>query len=79
MQRKWTAVVSVDASRCPAKSTGTFEIVYTRLQEFVPDSQSRETFVWAAPEVTVAMTFAPTEAVEDYRIGRVAPCPCLGE
>jgi hypothetical protein len=79
MQRKWTARVSVDASRCAANSTGTFEIVFTRLQEFGPDSELSESFVWAAPGVAVAVTFAPTEAVQDYRIGRVTACPCAGE
>ena len=79
MQRKWTARVSVDASRCAAHSTGTFEIVFTRLQEFGPDTQSSENFIWAAPDVAVAVTLAPTEAVQDYRIGRVTACRCAGE
>lgn len=79
MQRKWTAVVSVDASRCAANATGRFEIVFSRLQEFGPDTESREEFTWAAPEVTVSVTFAPTEAVQDYRIGRITPCTCTGE
>ena len=76
MQRKWTAVVSVDASRCAAGSNGSFEIVFTRLQEFGPDTESGEAFIWAAPQVTVSVTFAPTEAVQGYRIGRITPCPC---
>jgi hypothetical protein len=79
MQRKWTARVAVDASRCAANSTGTFEIVFTQLQEFGPDTQSSENFIWAAPDVAVAVTFAPTEAVQDYRVGRVTPCRCAGE
>ena len=79
MQRKWTARVSVDASRCAANSTGTFEIVFTRLQEFGPDTQFSESFIWAAPDVAVAVTFAPTEAVQDYRIGRITACPCAGK
>jgi hypothetical protein len=79
MQRKWTAKVSVDASRCAANSTGTFEIVFTRLQELGPDTEFSENFIWAAPDVAVAVTFAPTEAVQDYRIGRVTLCPCAGE
>src|SRR5262245_11756391 len=66
MQRKWTAVVAVDAARCMAHSTGSFEIVLTRLQEFGPDSEFRESFTWAAPAVTVSADFAPTEAVQDY-------------
>jgi hypothetical protein len=79
MQRKWTAIVSVDASRCAADSRGRFEIVFTRLQEYGPDSESGEEFMWAAPEVTVSVTFAPTEAVQHYRIGTVTPCPCAGD
>jgi hypothetical protein len=63
MQRKWTAIVAVDASRCAAGSNGSFEIVFTRLQEFGPDTESGEAFIWVAPEVTVSVTFAPTEAV----------------
>jgi hypothetical protein len=79
MQRKWTAVVAVDASRCAANSRGHFEIVLTRLQEFGPDTESAEDFIWTAPEVTVAVDFAPSEAVERYRIGMVTPCPCAAK
>jgi hypothetical protein len=76
MQRKWTAIVSVDASRCVAGSSGHFEIAFTGLHEFGPDTEAHEEFTWAAPEVTVAINFAPTEAIEHYRIGAVTPCPC---
>jgi hypothetical protein len=79
MQRKWTAVVSVDAARCAASSKGRFEIVFTRLQEFGPDTESREEFTWAAPAVNIAVDFAPTEAVQSYRIGNIAPCPCAAD
>jgi len=79
MQRKWTAVVSVDASRCAAGSNGSFEIVFTRLQEFGPDTEFSDAFIWVAPEVTVSVSFAPTEAVQDYRIGRITPCTCAAE
>ena len=79
LQRTWTAVVAVDASRCAANSRGRFEIVFTRLQEYGPDSESREKFTWTAPEVSVAMDFAPTEAIEGYRIGLVTPCPCAAD
>jgi hypothetical protein len=79
MQRKWTAIVSVDASRCAAGSNGSFEIVFTRLQEFGPDTESGEAFIWVAPQVTVSVTLAPTEAVQDYRIGRITLCPCAAE
>ena len=76
MQRKWTAVVTVDASRCAADAWGHFAIVFTRLQEFGPDTESAEDFIWVAPEVSVAINFAPSEAVERYRIGTISQCPC---
>jgi len=79
MQRTWTAVVSVDATRCAANSHGRFVIVFARLQEFGPDSESGEEFVWAALEVAVTVDFAPTEAVERYRIGLVTSCPCAAK
>ena len=36
LARNWTAVVSVDASRCKANFRGTFEIVFTRLSKLPP-------------------------------------------
>jgi hypothetical protein len=53
--------------------------VFTRLQEFGPDTESGEEFTWVAPEVTVTLNFAPSEAVERYRIGVVTPCPCAAK
>jgi len=50
--------------------------LFTRLQEFGPDTESAEDFIWVAPEVSVAINFAPSEAVARYRIGAVTPCPC---
>ena len=79
MQRKWTAVVSVDASRCAADAKGHFEIVFRRLQEFGPDTESREEFPWASPAVAVSVDFAPTEAVQRYWLGRITPCACAAE
>jgi len=79
MQRTWTAVVSVDATRCAANAHGRFEIVFTRLQEFGPDTEASEEFAWAAPAVAVTVDFAPTEAVERYRIGLVTSCPCAAK
>jgi hypothetical protein len=76
MQWKWSAVVAVDDSRCATGSTGSFEIVFSRLQEFGPDNEFSEEFTWAAPEVGVTVDFAPTEAVERYRIGKITPCAC---
>jgi hypothetical protein len=76
MARTWTAVVSVDASRCAANSSGHFDIVLSRLKEDAPDTEFRERFIWQAPAVEVAVDFSADEAVAGYRVDTIAPCPC---
>jgi hypothetical protein len=76
LQRNWTAVVSVDASRCAPNSHGHFDLVLTRLSENAPDLQFREQLVWSPPAVNVDLTFAADEAVENFRIENVTPCVC---
>ena len=78
LERKWAAVVTVDASRCAANSRGRFEIVFRRLKEIGPDLEFREQFTWLAPAVNVAVDFAADESVERYWIDNVTPCPCPG-
>jgi hypothetical protein len=78
LERKWTAVVSVDASRCAANSAGYFEIVFTRLKEIGPDVEFREQFIWLPPSVKVGVDFAADEAVERYRIDNITLCSCGG-
>jgi hypothetical protein len=78
LKRTWTAVVSVDASRCAANSSGTFEIVFTRLKETAPELDFRERFAWSPPSVNVAVDFAADEAVQRYRIDNITPCVCGG-
>jgi hypothetical protein len=78
LERKWAAVVSVDASRCAAKSKGHFEIVFTRLKEIGPEINFRERFTWRSPSVTAEVAFWADEAVERYRIDNIAPCPYGG-
>jgi len=75
MERKWTAVVSVDASRC-ATTSGRFGIVFTRLQENGPDIDFQEQFTWKPAFVEVSVDFSAAEAVEGYWLNDVAPCPC---
>ena len=75
MERKWTAVVSVDASRC-ATTAGSFEIVFLRQKETGFEVEFREQFIWRSPSVTVAVDFWADEAVEGYWIHNVAACPC---
>src|SRR6516225_5097681 len=78
LERKWTAIVSVDTSGCAANSSGYFEIVFTRLKEIGPDIEFRQRFVWLAPSVKVGVDFAADEAVGRYRIDNITPCPCGG-
>jgi len=78
LERKWTAVVSVDASRCSANSKEYFEIVFTRLKEIGPEIEFRERFIWLSPSVKVEVGFWADEAVERYWIDNIAPCPCHG-
>jgi hypothetical protein len=76
LQRNWTAVVSVDASRCAPNSHGYFDLVLTRLSENAPDLEFREPLFWSPPTVNVDLTFAADEAVENFRIENVTPCVC---
>jgi hypothetical protein len=75
MERKWTAVVSVDASRC-ATVSGRFGIVFSRLAENGPDIDFQEQFKWQRGEVAVSVDFWADEAVKGYRLNDVEPCPC---
>jgi hypothetical protein len=76
LQRTWTAVVSVDASRCAANSSGHFEIRFSRLKEMGVDTEFAQEFVWLAPAVKVSVDFWIDEAVERYWIDNVSTCPC---
>ena len=76
LERKWTAIVSVDASGCAAHSAGYFEIVFRRLKEIGPEIEFREQFVWVSPTVKVGVDFWADEAVERYWIENIAPCQC---
>jgi hypothetical protein len=76
LERKWTAVVSVDTSRCLANSEGSFEIVFSRLKEVGPEVEFRERFAWRPPSVQVEVDFWADEAVERYWIANIAQCPC---
>jgi hypothetical protein len=76
LERRWTAVVSVDASRCAKDSGGSFEIVFRRLKEVGLDAEFRERFAWRPPTVDVEVDFWADEAVDRYWIENVTPCSC---
>jgi hypothetical protein len=75
LERRWTAIVSVDASRCTTTS-GYFEIGFSRLKENGVEVEFREQFIWSAPSVKVGVNFWADEAVESYWIDSVQACPC---
>jgi hypothetical protein len=75
LNRKWTAILSVDASRC-ATNSGLFEIVFSRSKENAPDIDFKEQLVWQSNPVEVSMTVSADEAMTGYRIDNVAACPC---
>jgi hypothetical protein len=75
LERKWTALVSVDASRC-ATTSGRFTIIFSRLKENGMEVDFREQFTWQPPAVEVSVDFWADEAVERYWLNDVAPCPC---
>ena len=75
LERKWTATVSADASRC-ATTAGYFDVGFSRLKENGLELEFREQFVWLPPEVKVSVDFWADEAVEAYWLDNVGPCPC---
>jgi len=75
MERKWTAVLSVDASRC-ATTSGRFGIIFSRQKENGLEMDFQEQFTWKPALVEVSIDFWADEAVQQYWLYNVAPCPC---
>jgi hypothetical protein len=75
-QRKWTAIIAVDASRCTANASGYFNLGISRLKESGYEIDFREQFIWLAPSVKISVDFSADEAVESYWIESVSSCPC---
>ncbi|SRR5713101_4719097 len=75
MERKWTAILSVDASRC-ATTSGRFGIVFSRLKENGLEIDFQERFMWKPALVEVSVDFWADEAVGGYWLNNVAACPC---
>ena len=75
MERKWSATVAVDASRC-ATTAGYFEIGFLREKENGMALEFREQFIWSAPSVLIGLDFWADEAVERAWIGSIQACPC---
>ena len=75
LERKWTAVLSVDASRC-ATVSGRFGIMFSRMKENAPEADFTEQFTWQPGAMEVSVNFWADEAVEGYWLNDVAACPC---
>jgi hypothetical protein len=58
--RKWTGVLSVDASRCVAAS-GAFEIKFVPIKEVGPDLLFSERFKWSPGLTQVSLDFRWTK------------------
>jgi len=76
LERRWTAVVSVDASRCAVNTGGYFEIGFSRLKENGIEVEFREQSIWLPPSVKVSVDFWSDKAEEAYWLDYVAPCSC---
>jgi hypothetical protein len=76
LERRWTAIVAVDASRCAVDTAGYFEIGFSRLKETGAELEFREQFIWLEPAVKVSVDFWADEAVEAYWFDTVTPCRC---
>ncbi len=76
LERKWTATVLVDASRCAPNSSGYFELGVLREKENAAVLEFSEEFVWMAPSVKIGIDFWADEAVEHAWINKVTTCPC---
>ena len=74
-ERRWTATVVADASRC-ATTAGYFEIGFARQKENSIELEFREQFIWSVPSAAVSVDFWADEAVESFWIDSVQACPC---
>jgi hypothetical protein len=71
----WRATIIADASYCATRS-GPFEIDVIRIKEYAPDVQFTEKYRWNAGQFDVSIELTADEAIDDYRIGFIAPCVC---
>jgi hypothetical protein len=78
LERRWTATVTADASRC-ATTAGYFEVGVSRMKESGYEIEFREQFIWSSPSVLIGIDFSADEAVETYWVDSVQACPCAAD
>jgi uncharacterized membrane protein YfcA len=76
MERRWTAAIAVNASRCATKA-GYFELGLLREKENAPPLEFREQFIWMDPLSLVGIDVWADEAIEHAWIDSVQPCGCV--
>jgi hypothetical protein len=76
LERRWTALLSVDASRCVPGASGSFQLALLRLKENAPDRAFSERRQWQSPTATAEVPFSADEAVGRAWIEEVSPCAC---
>ena len=75
MERRWSATLSVDASRCDTAS-GRFEILFLLMSETAPDNDLARAFTWAPGLIDVALDVTANEWIDGYWLQGIAACPC---
>jgi hypothetical protein len=75
MERRWSAVVTVDASRCMS-TAGYFTAGFLREKENAMPLEFREEFVWSTPSVLIGVDLWADEAIEISWIDSIQGCRC---
>jgi hypothetical protein len=78
MERRWTATVVADASKCASKA-GYFELGFLREKENSFPLEFREQFIWMNPSSLVGVDVWADEAIDHVWIDSVQPCPCANK
>jgi hypothetical protein len=77
MERRWTAAVAVDSSKCATKA-GYFELECIREKENAFPLEFRKQFIWTEPlSSLVGIDVWADEAIERVWIDSIQPCPCV--
>jgi hypothetical protein len=74
LERRWTAIVTIDASRCAANASGYCDLGITRQKESGYELDFREQFIWLAPSV---WTSRPTRRSNRALVGPPNRCGIL--
>jgi uncharacterized membrane protein YfcA len=75
LERRWTAAVSVAASKCATKA-GNFWVGVLREKENAFPVEFREPFTWMEPLTLIGLDIWADETIERVWIDSIEPCPC---